>query len=111
MIEPKDTITNSQYTYVKNPYYWDASAQHWDKVVIKIISDCNSILSALKTGQVQVAGDLERELAGRRDDQCLRLARRDQLVVVGVVRRDCALQHRDADKEQQGPADGTGDGP
>jgi peptide/nickel transport system substrate-binding protein len=40
---------------VKNPYYWDPSVQHWDKIVIKIISDGNSILSALKTGQVQVA--------------------------------------------------------
>ncbi len=55
MIDPGSTILNSQYVYVKNPYYWDASAQHWDKVVIKIISDGNSILSALKTGQVQVA--------------------------------------------------------
>jgi len=55
MIDTANTILNSQYVYVKNPYYWDPSAQHWDKVVIKIISDGNSILSALKTGQVQVA--------------------------------------------------------
>lgn len=55
MIDPAATILNSQYTYVKNPYFWDPSAQHWDKIVIKIISDGNSILSALKTGQIQVA--------------------------------------------------------
>ena len=55
MIDSGSTILNSQYTYVKNPYYWDPSVQHWDKIVIKIISDGNSILSALKTGQVQVA--------------------------------------------------------
>ena len=55
MIDPKATILNSQYVYVKNPYYWDPSAQKWDKVVIKIISDSNAMLSALKTGQVQVA--------------------------------------------------------
>jgi peptide/nickel transport system substrate-binding protein len=55
MIDPKATILNSQYVYVKNPYYWDAAAQKWDKVVIKIISDSNALLSALKTGQVQVA--------------------------------------------------------
>lgn len=55
MIDPASTILNSQYVYVKNPYYWDPSKQYWDKVVIKIISDGNSILSALKTGQVQVA--------------------------------------------------------
>ena len=55
MIDPKATILNSQYVYVKNPYYWDPDAQKWDKVVIKIISDSNAMLSALKTGQVQVA--------------------------------------------------------
>ena len=45
----------------------------------------------------QVLADLERELAGRGDDQRLRLAGRDQLVVVGVVRGDAALDHRDAE--------------
>ena len=60
---PKATILNSQYVYVKNPYYWDASAQHWDKVVIKIISDSNAMLSALKTGQVQVAEGAATEAA------------------------------------------------
>ena len=54
----------------------------------------------------EVVGDLERELAGRRDDQRLRLALR-QVGVVGVVRGDAALQHRDA--EGQGLA-GAGAG-
>jgi peptide/nickel transport system substrate-binding protein len=63
MIDPKATILNSQYVYVKNPYYWDPSAQAWDKVVIKIISDGNSLMSALKTGQVQVAEGAATEAA------------------------------------------------
>jgi len=63
MIDPKATILNSQYVYVKNPYYWDPSAQKWDKVVIKIISDSNAMLSALKTGQVQVAEGAATEAA------------------------------------------------
>ncbi len=46
----------------------------------------------------QVAGDLERELAGRGDDQRLRLALR-QVGVRRVGRRDAALQHRDAERE------------
>src|SRR6185437_9518599 len=54
-VRPMATIINSRYVYVKNLHYWDPSAQKWDKVVIKIISDSNAMLSALKTGQVQVA--------------------------------------------------------
>ncbi|MEJ1229743.1 MAG: ABC transporter substrate-binding protein [Galbitalea sp.] len=55
MIDKAHTILNSQYVYVKNPHYYNPSAQHYDKVVVKIISDGNAILSALRTGQVQVA--------------------------------------------------------
>jgi peptide/nickel transport system substrate-binding protein len=55
MIDKSATIQNSKYVYVKNPYYFDKSKQKWSKIVIKIISDGNAIISALKTGQVQVA--------------------------------------------------------
>lgn len=55
MIDSDATILNSRYTYVPNPYYYDPERQHWEKVVVKIIPDSNSILSALRTGQVQVA--------------------------------------------------------
>ncbi|RBP14316.1 peptide/nickel transport system substrate-binding protein [Roseiarcus fermentans] len=63
MIDPKATILNSQYVYVKNPYYWAPDEQHWDKVVVKIISDGNALMSALKTGQVQVAEGAATEAA------------------------------------------------
>ena len=49
-------------------------------------------------GEVEVVGDLERELAGRGDDEGLRLALR-QVGVRRVARRDAALQHRDAERE------------
>jgi peptide/nickel transport system substrate-binding protein len=55
MLSPSQTVTGSQYTYVPNPHYYDKSAQHWKKVVVKVITDPQSMLSALKTGQVQVA--------------------------------------------------------
>ena len=57
-------------------------------------------------GQGEVGRDLERELAGRRDDQGLRLALR-QVGVRRVVLGDAALEHRDA--EGQGLA-GAGAG-
>jgi peptide/nickel transport system substrate-binding protein len=55
MLDTSQTIANSQYVYVKNPNYYDPSAQHYSEVIIKVISDENSILAALQDGQVQVA--------------------------------------------------------
>ena len=49
-------------------------------------------------GEVEVVGDLQRELAGRGDDQRLRLALRD-VGVRRVVLGDAALEHRDAEGE------------
>lgn len=55
MLDLSQTVTGSQYTYVPNPRYYDKAAVHWKKVVIKVITDPQSMLSALTTGQVQVA--------------------------------------------------------
>ncbi len=55
MLDPKDTITNSSYVFVKNPYYYDKAGQHYSKIVVKVITDQNSVLSAVRSGQVQVA--------------------------------------------------------
>ncbi len=55
MLDKSATIANSSYVFVKNPHYYKPKAQHYDKIVIKIITDQNSILSALRSGQVQVA--------------------------------------------------------
>src|SRR6202042_3035530 len=30
------TVTNQTYTFVRNPTYWDPSAIHWKKIVIKV---------------------------------------------------------------------------
>ena len=49
------TIPNSEYVYVPNPHYFAPSAQHWKKIVIKVIGDANSTLSSMESGQVQVA--------------------------------------------------------
>jgi peptide/nickel transport system substrate-binding protein len=50
-----DSVTNSSYVYTKNPNYYDQSAIKYKKVVIKIISDDNSTLAALRSGQVDIA--------------------------------------------------------
>ncbi len=55
MLDPAATITNSTYTFVKNPNYWNPDEQHWETVVLQVFTDPNSVLSALRSGQVDVA--------------------------------------------------------
>ncbi|MGH8996889.1 MAG: ABC transporter substrate-binding protein [Acidimicrobiales bacterium] len=54
MLDPANTIANSKYTYVPNPYYYDKSAIHWKKVVVDVITNPSAELAALATGQAQV---------------------------------------------------------
>ena len=55
MLDTEATITNSTYTFVKNPNYWNPDEQHYETVVLKVFTDANSVLSALRSGQVDVA--------------------------------------------------------
>jgi peptide/nickel transport system substrate-binding protein len=55
MLDASQTVSGDQYTYVPNPDYYDKAAIAWKKVVIKVITNPQSMLNALKTGQVQVA--------------------------------------------------------
>jgi peptide/nickel transport system substrate-binding protein len=55
MLDSAQTVSGSQYTYVPNPDYYDKAAVSWKKVVIKVITDPQSMLNALKTGEIEVA--------------------------------------------------------
>ena len=67
-------------------------------VVADAAVDRQDAQAAVLARQVQVVGDLERELAGGDDDERLRLAL-GQVGVVGVLGGDAALEHRDAERE------------
>lgn len=54
MLDTAATIANSKYVYVRNPYYYDKSAVHWNMVVVNVITNPSSALAALATGQDQV---------------------------------------------------------
>jgi peptide/nickel transport system substrate-binding protein len=54
--DPQNSVTNSSYTYKKNPNYWQPAAQKFETVNVKIIGDPNAVLSAVTTGQVDSAG-------------------------------------------------------
>ncbi|WP_433432604.1 ABC transporter substrate-binding protein [Nonomuraea sp. CA-141351] len=50
----EETVANDHYTYVRNPAYWNAGDQHYDKIVIRVLPNENTALAALKTGQADV---------------------------------------------------------
>ncbi len=53
MLDTENTVTGSEYTFIPNPYYWNPSAIHWDKVVLKVIGSSQAGLDALRAGQIQ----------------------------------------------------------
>jgi len=55
MLDPAQTVAGDHYTYVRNPHYYDESKVHWETVVIRIITNPQSVLNALRTGQADVA--------------------------------------------------------
>jgi len=52
--DPNQSVTNSSYVFVPNPNYYDQSRIHFDKIVIKVMSDNNAALSALQSGQIDI---------------------------------------------------------
>jgi peptide/nickel transport system substrate-binding protein len=66
MLDPSQTVTGDHYTYVPNPDYYDKAAVYWKKVVVRIITDPQSMLNALKTGEVQVGNGDATTLAAAR---------------------------------------------
>ena len=54
-LDAGQTVPGDHYTYVPNPNYYNKSAVHWSKVVIRVITSQQSVLNALRTGQVDVA--------------------------------------------------------
>jgi peptide/nickel transport system substrate-binding protein len=53
--DPSASVTNSVYTYNANPHYWNPAAVHYKKVVIRILGQPSSVLSALQSGQLDAA--------------------------------------------------------
>jgi peptide/nickel transport system substrate-binding protein len=53
-IDPADSVAGNEYTFIPNPYYYDKSAVHWQKIVVKAIPSNSTMLEALQSGQVNV---------------------------------------------------------
>lgn len=54
VLDTSGTIANDHYAYTPNHQYWNKGAQHYDRIVIKVLPNPNTALAALKTGQVDV---------------------------------------------------------
>jgi peptide/nickel transport system substrate-binding protein len=52
--DPSQSQTGSEYTFVANPYYYDKSAVHFTKVVVKEISNSSTMIQALSSGQIDI---------------------------------------------------------
>jgi peptide/nickel transport system substrate-binding protein len=56
---PSQSVPGSTYVFTPNPYYYDQSAVHFSKVVVKIINSPTTMIEAIKSGQLNVAfGDI-----------------------------------------------------
>lgn len=76
--QPSQSVTNSQYVFTPNKYYYDQSRIHFKKVVVKVISDNTSALSALRSGQVQIfQGDNTQSSAAKSAGQVVTAATSD----------------------------------
>jgi peptide/nickel transport system substrate-binding protein len=58
VLDASGTTPGSQYTMVPNKNYWDATQQHWKKIVIKVVPDNNAVIQAMQTGQIDFTTQL-----------------------------------------------------
>jgi peptide/nickel transport system substrate-binding protein len=53
-LDPEATVAGDHYTYVANPDYWNKDQVHYRKMVLRVITDPNTALNAIRTEQVDV---------------------------------------------------------
>lgn len=55
ILSASQSVANSQYTFTKNPHYWNPSAVHYNSVQVKVIADPQTALSSTQAGQLDAA--------------------------------------------------------
>ncbi|WP_194396615.1 ABC transporter substrate-binding protein [Microbacterium atlanticum] len=51
VLDTAATVTGTSYVYTKNEDYWNPDAQHYDELVINVLSDPTAALNAIKAGE------------------------------------------------------------
>jgi peptide/nickel transport system substrate-binding protein len=54
VLDPSQTVTNDHCTFLPNKYYLDKSRVRWGRVITKNITDANTMLAAMRAGQVDI---------------------------------------------------------
>jgi len=54
VLDVKNTVADSTYTFTKNPDYWNADAVKFDTMVFKIFTDAQAAFNAVQSGQVDM---------------------------------------------------------
>jgi peptide/nickel transport system substrate-binding protein len=52
VLSAAQSVANSQYVFTLNPHYWNPAAVHYKQVVVKVMPDPQTALSAAQSGQV-----------------------------------------------------------
>src|SRR5580692_9586741 len=52
VLSASQSVANSQYVFTLNSHYWNPAAVHYKQVVVKVITDPQTALSAAESGQV-----------------------------------------------------------
>lgn len=66
ILDEDATVAGDTYVYTANPDYYDAEQVHFKKMTIKVIANPNSVLNAMKTGEVDAGvGDFTTAAAAR----------------------------------------------
>jgi ABC-type transport system substrate-binding protein len=60
---------------VRNPHYWNPDAQRLDKIVVKFIPDENSRYAALKSGDIDFAFGLMKQVQDARKNTALQVSK------------------------------------
>nr|WP_274636794.1 ABC transporter substrate-binding protein [Microbacterium bovistercoris] len=74
VLDKAASVNGSQFTFTKNPKYWNKDLQKYDKVVFKVLSDMTARLNAIVSGQVD-ATLLDPKTSGQADKAGLTLTK------------------------------------
>lgn len=54
IFQPAQSVSGDHYTYTANPAFYDKSQQHFQKIVARVVSNEQTAVNALETGQIDV---------------------------------------------------------